>query len=127
MTTTVEKLLRSAHQATGQWIRTDKRLAIYIRDGWRCQYCGDDLSDVRAVEVSLDHIIPSKYGGDNESDNLVTSCRRCNGMRQDKALERFASPETCRIIRRQLDKDISEYRKIARRLIDEQKKAARAR
>jgi len=28
---------------TGQWIRTDLRLAIYLRDEMRCVYCGRPL------------------------------------------------------------------------------------
>jgi len=52
-----------------------KRLRIYMRDRYRCQYCGER----KAVnELTLDHILPRSRGGDNSPVNIVTACVPCN-------------------------------------------------
>ena len=72
-----------------KWIRRERRLAIYLRDGLACCYCGSGLED-NGTTLSLDHIIPVVHGGNNRSPNLVTSCRKCNSVRGNRALEDFA-------------------------------------
>lgn len=72
-----------------KWIRRDRRLAIYMRDGLACVYCGSSLEHDE-VTLSLDHVIPVSRGGQNVSRNLVTSCRKCNSVRGDRTLRDFA-------------------------------------
>ena len=54
---------------------------IRKRDNNRCVYCGstDDLV--------IDHLVPVILGGDNELDNLVLACRRCNSGKMGRWLE----------------------------------------
>ena len=57
------------------------RQNVYLRDGYRCQYCNwtGPLSN-----LTLDHLIPSAKGGKTTWDNIVTACKNCNlrkGMR----------------------------------------------
>lgn len=66
------------------WIRRDKRLAIYLRDGFRCAYCNRNLANAKAKMRTLDHIIPVTRGGDNDETNLCTACKRCNDSKGDK-------------------------------------------
>jgi len=68
----------------GQWIRPEKRLALYIRDSFTCAYCGRDLKSLDPSEVTLDHLLPRSAGGDNDATNLITACRSCNSSRGDK-------------------------------------------
>jgi 5-methylcytosine-specific restriction endonuclease McrA len=82
---------QSKHQAKGCWIRKEKRLAIYIRDNFKCCYCEKDLRNVTASDVNLDHIVPKSYGGSNNESNLITSCKSCNCSRQDKSVEEYAT------------------------------------
>jgi hypothetical protein len=78
-----------SHLAIGQWIRKEKRYAIYIRDGWHCLYCERDLSNLAdGQEVTLDHL--SEAGGNHES-NLVTACKSCNNSKAGYSVESFAS------------------------------------
>lgn len=56
-------------------ISARKRFDIFKRDSFTCQYCGQNPP---VVILHLDHIIPVKLGGDNEIDNLITSCDKCN-------------------------------------------------
>jgi len=114
---TALKKARSPHQPTGQWIRPDARLAIYLRDGFRCLLCLKDLHDADPRDVTLDHVKPKADGGSNKPDNLYCCCRSCNCARQATPLTRFAGPETVRHIRRNLKRSMTSYRKLAKALI----------
>ena len=72
-----------------KWIRRERRLAIYMRDGLACVWCGSSLED-EGVTLSLDHVVPVSRGGGNGSKNLVTSCRKCNSVRRNRSLTEFA-------------------------------------
>jgi hypothetical protein len=69
------------------WIRQEKRLAIYMRDGLSCAYCGDSVE--RGAQLGLDHIKPHSKGGSNHATNLVTCCTRCNSSRSNRPLATF--------------------------------------
>lgn len=74
-----------------KWIRPERRLAIYIRDGFTCCYCGASLKGRDAHDVTLDHLLPRSAGGGNEATNLVTACGACNYSRQDKPWVDYAT------------------------------------
>lgn len=78
------------------WIRQEKRLAIYLRDGLACAYCGHAVED--GASLSLDHVKPHSKGGDNHESNLVTCCERCNKSRGNRAVRTF-----CRAVAEYLD------------------------
>ncbi|MFT3777150.1 MAG: HNH endonuclease signature motif containing protein [Ottowia sp.] len=88
--------------------------AIYMRDGWRCRYCGtrvveramrtrlhrlmpeaarwgarnaDKHSALAALSASLDHVVPHSRGGTNDEPNLVTACNACQFGRGQWTLE----------------------------------------
>jgi 5-methylcytosine-specific restriction endonuclease McrA len=58
-----------------------RRLRVYLRDKFRCQYCGDKKT---AAELTLDHILPRSRGGDNSPVNIVTACLQCNNRKRDR-------------------------------------------
>ena len=58
-----------------------KRLRIYMRDKFRCQYCGEKKG---VAELTLDHILPRSRGGDNSPVNVVTACVACNQRKGDR-------------------------------------------
>ncbi len=101
----------------GVCIRKDLRLAIYLRDSFRCVYCCKDLHGSHPTDVTLDHVRCDSDGGSNAASNLVTSCRHCNCSRQDKPLARFAGPETRADIRRLTRRSIRKYRTLAKAII----------
>ena len=70
------------------WIRKEKRLAIYMRDGLACAYCGSSIED--GYQLTLDHLVPYSHGGSNKETNLVTCCSKCNSSRQDRDWKDFA-------------------------------------
>lgn len=70
------------------------KVSIFQRDGWRCRWCGVEVSYNPAASgpfyptmASLDHLIPQVKGGRNTKDNLVTACRRCNSERGHMSVE----------------------------------------
>ena len=51
---------------------------VYLRDGFKCQYCGIDVTRKTA---SLDHVLPVSLGGKTTFENTVTSCVACNSTK----------------------------------------------
>lgn len=48
---------------------------VYLRDGYRCQYCGETLPP---RELTLDHVVPRCQGGTTHWNNVVAACTPCN-------------------------------------------------
>lgn len=77
---------------SSSWITKHRRLAIYLRDGFCCMYCGKDLRNAAPREVTLEHLecqndhpsgkLPNGKSLHHES-NLVTACLSCNSGRSD--------------------------------------------
>lgn len=66
-----------------------KRLRIYMRDKFRCQYCGERK---QAGDLTLDHIFPRSRGGENSPVNIVTACVACNQRKADRTPEEARMP-----------------------------------
>lgn len=79
---------RKANWQGMNWIRQSSRLAIYLRDGLACCYCGDSVEN--GCQLSLDHVKPYDLGGSNKVTNLVTCCKRCNSSRGKRTVASFA-------------------------------------
>jgi len=72
--------------ALKSYVRVPERVAfnrinIFLRDDFRCQYCGETFS---TKELTFDHVIPRAKGGRNAMDNVVASCGPCNSKKGDK-------------------------------------------
>lgn len=64
--------------------RNDVRFSrphVWIRDGHRCQYCGDTKP---ARELTYDHVLPRSRGGATTWENIVTACKPCNFRKADR-------------------------------------------
>jgi len=57
------------------------RRSIFARDSYTCQYCGHG-----AKELTIDHVVPKRFGGGTTWDNMVCCCRKCNTKKGDKTL-----------------------------------------
>lgn len=51
---------------------------VFLRDGFTCQYCGDTVNSRTAT---LDHVLPSSYGGKSTWENSVCACGPCNSSK----------------------------------------------
>jgi 5-methylcytosine-specific restriction endonuclease McrA len=49
------------------------KLEIFNRDHYTCQYCG-----WHGKELTLDHVVPKKRGGEHTWENVVSACALCN-------------------------------------------------
>ena len=58
------------------------RKNIIKRDGHVCQYCGD-----QSVPMTVDHMIPKNFGGNDSWENLVCSCVECNNKKGNRTAE----------------------------------------
>jgi 5-methylcytosine-specific restriction endonuclease McrA len=76
--------VRRRREAAGK-----NRVRIYIRDGFRCQYCGERKNP---VELTLDHILPRSRGGTGTPVNIVTACIRCNQRKGNRTPEEARMP-----------------------------------
>lgn len=90
---TQRKFSRTRFEATGEWprgrwIKTADRLALYERDGWTCQICGESVNRTPWAndpkDATLDHIVPRSKGGSHDAENLRTACQLCNALRGDR-------------------------------------------
>jgi len=97
-----------------KWIRPAKRLAINLRDHFQCLYCLKDLTSADPRDVTLDHIDGIHAPGHHHEGNLCTACRSCNSWKQDMPVERFASPEALKHIRRNVKRSLNPYLKLAK-------------
>ena len=79
---------RRANWQGMNWIRQDKRLAIYLRDGAACVWCGAGIEN--ATRLELDHVVCHSAGGSNSERNLITACGHCNASRGARTAEQFA-------------------------------------
>ncbi len=88
-----------------RFITPEKRLAIYIRDGFTCCYCGKDLKNAHRDDINLDHLVCAKRDkrknfsvkklenglSVNHETNLVTACMLCNKRRGMKSWKDYAT------------------------------------
>ncbi|MFC2051080.1 HNH endonuclease, partial [Chloroflexota bacterium] len=49
------------------------KLEVFNRDKYVCQYCGRESND-----LTLDHVIPRRRGGEHSWENMVSACIPCN-------------------------------------------------
>lgn len=61
-----------------------RKLALFNRDGWRCQYCDKCLSKDTAT---VDHVMPSSRGGKTSWHNCVAACKPCNKKKANNTPE----------------------------------------
>jgi 5-methylcytosine-specific restriction endonuclease McrA len=48
-------------------------MEIFNRDRHTCQYCGREARD-----LTLDHVVPRRRGGEHKWENVVSACVGCN-------------------------------------------------
>lgn len=56
------------------------RFNLFLRDAFRCQYCGSK------GDLTFDHVVPRARGGITTWENVVAACGRCNLRKGSKTL-----------------------------------------
>lgn len=82
------KVIRLIRYVYVKWI--DKghlatKRGVLARDKHTCAYCG------RAGDT-VDHVLPQSRGGLNTWENMVASCRKCNGKKDNRTPEEAGMP-----------------------------------
>lgn len=90
-------LAYDAGGATGVRNKTDvyggsfevvNRFAVYERDGWVCQLCGEpvdpDLKGPDPMCASIDHVVPLSHGGDHSMENTQLAHLGCNSAKGNR-------------------------------------------
>ena len=67
-----------------------KREEIFVRDNWRCVYCGEQFPP---AALTIDHVQPLMRGGDSSGGNVVTACATCNLRKGHRRLAEFLLDE----------------------------------
>jgi 5-methylcytosine-specific restriction endonuclease McrA len=67
-------MMLKTYQKPKYTMRLSKR-NIFLRDEYRCQYCGVAVTDLTAT---LDHVHPVSLGGKTTWENSTTACKPCN-------------------------------------------------
>ncbi|SFN87341.1 5-methylcytosine-specific restriction endonuclease McrA [Roseovarius lutimaris] len=67
------------------YVKPQKRVAftrfnLFLRDEFRCQYCG------AKGELTFDHVVPRARGGVTSWENVVAACSPCNLSKGSKSL-----------------------------------------
>lgn len=82
------------------WEWRKRRQEVYERDSWICADCGChclNTKDSKANphrKIQAHHIVPRRYGGSDEMENLVTLCMSCHHKRErNLKLEMFERSE----------------------------------
>ena len=55
---------------------------VFKRDNNQCQYCG-----ATSAKMTIDHVVPRKYGGQATWENLVCACADCNSRKGEQPPE----------------------------------------
>ena len=71
----VKKPTGKSNVSSRKKISPSVRFFVLNRDDFTCQYCGRSAPEVR---LEVDHVVPVSKGGNNQVNNLVTSCWDCN-------------------------------------------------
>lgn len=74
--------------AQARIVRLSKK-NLMTRDERTCQYCSREVDSTRAT---VDHVLPRTRGGRHRWDNVVLSCKPCNGAKDNRTPEEAGMP-----------------------------------
>ena len=66
---------------------------IYMRDDYRCQYCGVPNNEHKNPFYHIDHIFPVSRGGKTKLSNLQLLCGPCNSAKATKLESEFPAEQ----------------------------------
>jgi 5-methylcytosine-specific restriction endonuclease McrA len=76
----IVRLISAIRRRQHQYVKFS-RVNVFTRDGWRCQYCGEDKE---SKDLNIDHVVPKSKGGKTNWENVVTSCIECNSEKRNR-------------------------------------------
>ena len=85
----VPKVVQLRHFAPVYGVPKFCRRSVFLRDRYRCQYCGVRF---QPQDLTFDHFVPRSKQGRTEWGNILTSCIPCNAAKADKHLHPLSVP-----------------------------------
>jgi hypothetical protein len=61
---------------------------VWAADSCRCMYCGRPMGE---VQLTIDHFVPLEMGGENDTSNYLSACRKCNKDKGGEDPESFCN------------------------------------
>lgn len=98
------------------------RFEVFKRDNFTCQYCGKSSPN---VVLELDHIIPKAEDGDDNFENLTTSCFDCNRGKGKNLLENYkegTDPTEQAVLLLERERQLREYNEVVKTVRERKKK-----
>jgi len=90
------------------------RFEVFKRDNFTCQYCGKTPP---AITLEVDHIMPISKGGNDDINNLITSCFGCNRGKGSIELKRITPAlENNLEVLKEKEKQLKEYLKTIKKI-----------
>ncbi len=91
--------IKKTYGGKWQW----QRFMVWMRDDFRCVYCGQDLiRDYQTLHTAtVDHLRPKAAGGGHGLENLVTACMCCNTLKGDKVVASIEEGQEIIAVRRE--------------------------
>jgi 5-methylcytosine-specific restriction endonuclease McrA len=87
---------------------------VFRRDKYACRYCGND-----ACPLTVDHLVTWEDGGPSIEANLLTSCRKCNMIRDTTPYDQWLQHPRYRELSRRLSPAVqADNRALAATLAD---------
>lgn len=85
-----QKLIRRARQRDA-YVADVSPLAIYKRDDWTCQLCGDPIDRTAKAPApmapTIDHVVALANGGTHEPSNVQAAHFQCNCVKGSRTAE----------------------------------------
>jgi len=75
------------HGRSGKFHDVMYDLTYQLKGRNKCHYCGSEVKT--PSKMTLDHIYPVSLGGPTIPQNLVPSCRRCNGIKENMTPQQY--------------------------------------
>ncbi len=98
------------------------RFEVFKRDDFQCQYCGKSSP---SVVLEIDHIIPKVEGGDDNFENLTTSCFDCNRGKGKNLLSDYkegTDPREQAILLLEKERQLKEYNEVVKNVRERKNK-----
>lgn len=74
---------------------------LYEKKNYTCIYCREKFNK---KDLTIDHVLPRRFGGTSKKSNIAVSCRDCNQKKGSLLLTQFL-----RAFEIKVTKEIAEY------------------
>ena len=101
-------------KAYGRALKYSNRF-VWERDNFTCSYC--HVKILTKADLTTDHVIPQSKGGKTCYENMVTSCRRCNALKDNKTCEEAHMFPSRKPFKPAMSKNMAKVAEEARRLL----------